>query len=87
MNYKKKFQFVILYYYLNSIYARFNEYLLFSKEYDSNIINIEEITDEIENEILSEKELYNRIESNFNAYNFNILLLRCGAYIIYNFES
>ena len=33
-----------------------NEHLIFSKEYDNKIIDTEVITDEVENEILSDKE-------------------------------
>ena len=37
--------------------------------------------------MLSDKERYNRIESYFNAHNFNAQLLSCGACGIRNFES
>ena len=73
---------MILCYYLNSSYARFNEHLLYSKEYNGKLIDTEVITEEIENEMLSNKEQYNIIESYFN-----VQLLSCGACGICNYES
>lgn len=36
--------------------------------------------------MLTDKELYNRIESYFKAHNFSASLLSCGAYGIREFE-
>ena len=69
---EKNLQYAILCYYLNSRYARFNEYLSFSQDYNGELINIEKIKDKIENEILTNKEIYNLIESYFKAQNFDI---------------
>ena len=86
-NVSKNLQDAILCYYLNSGYARFNENLSYSKEYHSKLIDIEVIMEELENEMLSDKERYDRIEAYFNAHNFNAQLLSCGACGICNFES
>ena len=48
---------------------------------------MESIINEIDSEVLSDKELYSRIESYFKAHNFNTSLLSCGACGIRNFES
>ena len=86
-NVSKNLQDAILCYYLNSGYARFNEHLSFSQDYNEKRIDIKVITDEIENEMLTDKELYNRIESYFKAHNFSTSLLSCGACGIREFES
>ena len=61
-NVSKKLQDSILCYYLNSRYARFNERLSFSQDYNVKLIDIEVVKDEIENEMLTNKESYNLIE-------------------------
>ena len=86
-NVSKNLQDAILCYYLNSGYARFNEHLSFSNNYNGKEINVESIINEIDSEVLSNKELYSRIESYFKAHNFNTSLLSCGACGIRNFES
>ena len=54
-NISKNLQDIILCYYLNSGYARFNEHLSYSKDYYGELIDTEVIIDEIENEMLSDK--------------------------------
>ena len=57
-NVSKNLQDAILCYYLNSGYARFNEHLSFSNNYNGKEINVESIINEIDSEVLSDKELY-----------------------------
>ena len=49
--------------------------------------NVESIINEIDSEVLSDKEIYDRIESYFKAHNFSASLFSCGACGIREFES
>ena len=49
-------------------------------------IDVESIINEIDSEVLSDKELYDRIESYFKAHNFSSPLFSCGACGIQEFS-
>ena len=76
-----------LLYYLNSGYYSFDQYKEYAAWSHGKAVNVENICNEIKDQKLSGKELYNLIEDFYNAHLFDANLYGCGACGIREFES
>ncbi|KAL3931624.1 MAG: hypothetical protein SGBAC_011222 [Bacillariaceae sp.] len=77
----------VLMLYLNSGLFRFGEHLSYSRGHLDKAIDCDSVVKEIQDEILTDKELYAVSEKFYKAHDFNARMYSCGTCGIRQFES